>query len=521
VLKEAAIKVKELEKKSHLSQEDRTEAYIEEVLEMMPSLKIATQLEEVKLRGQIRALQSDHDVPLQEIWSKLSLPKDPISSAVPEKLVVTMIKKPEVDEQQVELKLKYSSSDLEAERDKEVVILKSWKRSELEEQELEVESTEETGSIKKKPIKRLIPTETVSEFKTVLVKNVPLTDVKNTKLEQTFEIKPYDLEEALYHATKKIEDGKKKRIYPSIKKEAEGFVDEFLSNVPGLKEASSLNELQLSDELKSMKTSPNMPASEIWNKLSLPKHPIETAQAEKLIITRNRDPGSVSETVELNLKVRIPKENLLEDFSYMKLSPLSKNLPKTESVEITPQDLKTVLKEAAIKVKELEKKSHLSQEDRTEAYIEEVLEMMPSLKIATQLEEVKLRGQIRALQSDHDVTLQEIWSTLSLPKDPISSAVPEKLVVTMTEKPEVDDQQVELKLKYSSSDLEAEKDKEVVILKSWKRSELEEQELEVESTEEIGSIKKKPIKRLISTETVSEFKTVLVKNVSLTDVKKY
>ena len=98
-----------------------------------------------------------------------------------------------------------------------------------------------------------------------------------------------------------------------------------------------------------------MPASEIWNKLSLPKHPIETAEAEKLIITRNRDPGSVSETVELNLKVRIPKENLLEDFSYMKLSPLSKNLPKTESVEITPQDLKTVLKEAAIKVKELKK----------------------------------------------------------------------------------------------------------------------------------------------------------------------
>ena len=88
---------------------------------------------------------------------------------------------------------------------------------------------------------------------------------------------------------------KRKKIYPNSKKEAESFVDEYLSNVPGLKEASSLNELQLLDQLKSMKTSPNMPALEIWNKLSLPKHPIETAQAENLIITRNRDPGSVSD----------------------------------------------------------------------------------------------------------------------------------------------------------------------------------------------------------------------------------
>jgi hypothetical protein len=517
-LKEAATKVDQLGKTVSLSKQKETDAYIDEVLACLPDLRLATQLEDVKLRETIRDLKSNQDLPLKEIWNKLSLPTEPSSSALPEKMIITKTEKPNVDEQEVELKLKYPSSKPGKEPEAEVVILKLFKKSSQKDQEIKDQSHDGKNLIKNKPVRREIPTETVSEFKTVKLIKIPSADCNNLELEQSFEIKPLDLENALNQANNKIEDGKKKRIYPNNKKEAEGFVDEFLSNVPGLKEASSLNELQLLDQLKSMKTSPNMPASEIWNKLSLPKHPIETAEAEKLIITKNRDPGSVSETVELNLKVRIPKENLLEDFTDRKTSLLSNNISQTESVEIKPQDLKTVLKEAATKVKELEKKSHLSQEDRTEAYIEEVLEMMPSLKIATQLEQIKLRGQIRALQFDHDVPLQEIWTRLSLPKDPISSALPEKLVVTMTEKPEVDEQQVELKLKYSSSELEAETNKK--ILKSWKRSDLEEQQIEVESTEEKGSTKKKPIKRLIPTETVSEFKTVLVKNVPLTDVKK-
>ena len=72
--------------------------------------------------------------------------------------------------------------------------------------------------IKNKPVRREIPTETVSEFKTVKLIKIPSADCNNLELEQSFEIKPLDLENALNQANNKIEDGKKKRIYPNNKK---------------------------------------------------------------------------------------------------------------------------------------------------------------------------------------------------------------------------------------------------------------------------------------------------------------
>jgi hypothetical protein len=179
--------------------------------------------------------------------------------------------------------------------------------------------------------------------------------------------------------------------------------------------------------------------------------------------------------IELNLKVKTTEESYPEDFSGVKLKPVSKTRKTAESVEIKPQQLKIALKEAATKVDQLQKTTSLSKQKETDAYIDEVLASLPDLRLATQLEDVKLRETIRDLKSNQDLPLKEIWNKLSLPTEPSSSALPEKMIITKTERPNLDEQEVELKLKYPSAKPGKEPEKEVVILKSWKKSTQKEQ----------------------------------------------
>jgi hypothetical protein len=469
VLKEAAKVVDQLKQKGSLPKQKETDAYIDEVLAKLPDLRLATQLEEVELREKIKDIKSKQDLPLQDIWKKLSLPTEPSSSALPDMMIITKIKRPDIDEQEVELKLKYSSSKPGKESEKEVVILKSWQKTTQKEQQIKDESDGEKTPIKMKPVKRQIPHEIVSEFKTVKLIKLPSADFSKLEMEESFEIKPIDLENALREASEKIEDGKMKRNYPTIEQESEAFLKEFFYKLPGLKEASSLEESELLEKIKYIKMFPSMPVSEIWEKLSLPKHPLESAEPVKLIITKKRDSDGLSENIELNLEVKTSKENYTEDFSGVKLKPVSKMRMTAESVEIKPQQLKIALKEAATKVDQLGKTVSLSKQKETDAYIDEVLACLPDLRLATPLEDVKLRETIRDLKSNQDLPLKDMWNKLSLPTEPSSSALPEKMIITKTEKPNVDEQEVELKLEYPSSKPGTEPEKEVVILKSFKK----------------------------------------------------
>jgi hypothetical protein len=481
VLKEAAKVVDQLKQKGSLPKQKETDAYIDEVLAKLPDLRLATQLEEVELREKIKDIKSKQDLPLQDIWKKLSLPTEPSSSALPDMMIITKIKRPDIDEQEVELKLKYSSSKPGKESEKEVVILKSWQKTTQKEQQIKDESDGEKTPIKMKPVKRQIPHEIVSEFKTVKLIKLPSADFSKLEMEESFEIKPIDFENALREASEKIEDGKMKRNYPTIEQESEAFLKEFFYKLPGLKEASSLEESELLEKIKYIKMFPSMPVSEIWEKLSLPKHPLESAEPVKLIITKKRDSDGLSENIELNLKVKTSEESYTEDFSGVKLKPVSKMRMTAESVEIKPEQLKIALKEAATKVDQLGKTVSLSKQKETDAYIDEVLACLPDLRLATQLEDVKLRETIRDLKSNQDLPLKEIWNKLSLPTEPSSSALPEKMIITKTEKPNVDEQEVELKLKYPSSKPGKEPEAEVVILKLFKKSSQKDQEIKDQS----------------------------------------
>jgi hypothetical protein len=161
--------------------------------------------------------------------------------------------------------------------------------------EIQDESHDEKDLIKMKPVKRQIPHETVSDFKTVKLIKIPSADFSKIESEQSFEIRPFDLENALSEASKKIEEGKMKRNYPTMKEESDAFIKEFFSKLPGLKEASSLEESELHEKLKSIKMFSSMPASEIWENLSLPKHPVDSAEPVKLIINKKRDSDGMSE----------------------------------------------------------------------------------------------------------------------------------------------------------------------------------------------------------------------------------